>query len=260
MIPTVVAPFPTGLPVRVLCFHHAGGGASAFASWSRALGPGWEPLGVRLPGRETRLHETRITRHDALLDQLDHDLARLLDSPYVLYGHSLGGLVAYAFAQRQTRLGNPPLALLVGASPPPHVQPTLALMGDTDDQRLLAALSRLGGMPAEVLNRTGVLRRKLELIRDDLRLAKSLRAACHEQVAVPLLAFAGDRDPVADRSTMLGWSRYTTGPFHCHDVPAGHFFHTDPDFPALLRTHLARLLTGSPRAFPESSMDHREAQ
>ncbi|MFG2121401.1 thioesterase II family protein [Streptomyces sp. NPDC048710] len=260
MNPTVLAPSPPGSPVRLLCFHHAGGGASAFASWPRALGPRWQPLGVRLPGRETRLHEARITRHEALLDRLDDDLGPLLDAPYLLYGHSLGGLVAYAFAGRQARRGRPPLAVLVGACPPPHVVPALALTGDTDDRRLLAELSRLGGLPAEVLSRAGLLRRTLDVIRDDLRLAKSLRTACHDRLAVPLFAFAGDRDPVAGPATMLGWARYTTGPFHCHEVPAGHFFHTDPDFLALLRTHLARLPTGSPRTFPESSTDHREAQ
>ncbi|MET8772666.1 thioesterase domain-containing protein, partial [Streptomyces sp. NPDC004658] len=139
------------------------------------------------------------------------------------------------------------------------------LTADADDRRLVAALDRLGGMPAELLGRTGVLRRALDLIRDDLRLGQSLRAVRHEPLTVPLYAFAGDRDPVAGPAVMRGWSRYTVGPFGCRGVSAGHFFHSDPDFLALLRTHLARLLTGSPRAFPEPSTDHpstdhREAQ
>ncbi|MCX4856325.1 thioesterase domain-containing protein [Streptomyces canus] len=258
MIPAVLAPPPGASPVRLLCFHHAGGGASAFTSWAHALGPHWELFAVRLPGRESRLLEPRVTRHEQLLAELDAGLGPLPHTPYVLYGHSLGALVAYAFAQHRSRLGHPPLAVLVGACPPPHAEPP-PLTADADDRRLLAALGRLGGMPAEVLGRAGILRRALDLIRDDLRLAQNLRAVPHEPLAVPLYAFAGDRDPMADHATMRGWSHCTTGPFDCHDVPGGHFFHSDPDFLVLLRTHLARLPTGLSRAFPEPSTDHREA-
>lgn len=257
MMSTLLAPPLRVPPVRLLCFHHAGGGASAFASWADALGPRWEPCAIRLPGRENRLHEPRITRSDELLDELDR-LGPSPHTPYLLYGHSLGALVAYAFAQHRSRLGHPPLAVLVGACPPPDVEP-LPLTADADDQRLLAALGRLGGMPAEVLGRAGILRRALDLIRDDLRLAQNLRAMSREPLTVPLYAFAGDRDPVADHTVMRGWSHCTTGPFGSHNVPGDHFFHSDPDFPVLLRSRLARLPTGSSHAFQEPSTDHREA-
>ncbi|NEB77932.1 thioesterase, partial [Streptomyces sp. SID14478] len=60
-------------PLPVHCFAHAGAGVSAFAGWSRHLGPHARTVPHLLPGRDSRRREPRLTgRADLLTDMLDH--------------------------------------------------------------------------------------------------------------------------------------------------------------------------------------------
>jgi pimeloyl-ACP methyl ester carboxylesterase len=86
--------------LRLFCFHHAGGGASIFSGWPSVLGRLADVLPVQLPGRERRIREPRITDRAILVDELEHHLGPYLRRPYVFYGHSMGGLIAYDLAQQ----------------------------------------------------------------------------------------------------------------------------------------------------------------
>jgi surfactin synthase thioesterase subunit len=102
--------------LRVLCFPHAGGGASAFRGWTRDQPPGVDIRAVQLPGREDRIREPFPEDILALCEAL----LPSLDVPYVLVGNSLGALVAFELARQfQQRYFLPPIRLVaVGARPP----------------------------------------------------------------------------------------------------------------------------------------------
>ncbi|MGP3987951.1 thioesterase II family protein [Streptomyces sp. 3N207] len=260
--PTMGEAPATGL--RLFCFHHAGAGALTFARWRRGFDPGVCVLPVRLPGRETRLREPRITDGVRLLDELDAQLGPLLEEPYALYGHSLGALVAYRFAQRVRRAGRPaPVLVGLGACPPPHLPTPLTEQRELPDAALLAALDRYGTLPSYLFERPRWLRTLLSTMRDDLRLAASLRAVggraargaagggavdggWDEPLDCPVHAFAGTGDEAAPAAAVAEWRRWVSGPFALHTVPGGHFFVRDTALPELLAAQL-RLRTGRER-------------
>jgi surfactin synthase thioesterase subunit len=232
----------TGTSLTLYCFHHAGAGASAFAGWTRRLGPAFSVVPVRLPGRESRRAEAGITEPEVLFQDLDDNLGALLEEgPYAFYGHSLGALVAHGYTEHRLAAGGrPPRALLLGACAPPHLPNGLTDDGDlTDDgnltdDRLLAALRAAGGVPADLEARPALLRSTLATTRDDLRLCRALRARSHRPVPGPLWAFAGRRDRVAAPAAVAGWQRWTTGAFRMHVLPGDHFFVREPALPRLV--------------------------
>ncbi|MDF4249994.1 thioesterase domain-containing protein [Streptomyces sp. WMMB303] len=234
--------------LRLFCFHHAGAGALTFARWRRGFDPSVCVLPVRLPGRETRLREPRITEASVLLDELDAQLGPLLDQPYALYGHSLGALVAYRFAQRIRRAGRAaPVLVGLGACPPPHLPTPLTDQHDLPDTALLAALNRYGTLPPYMFERPDWLRTLLSTMRDDLRLAASLRALdgaadpdWDAPLDCPLHVFAGTGDEAAPAAAVAEWRRWASGPFVQHPVPGGHFFVRDTVLPELLAAQLRR--------------------
>ncbi|MBO8188127.1 thioesterase II family protein [Streptomyces spirodelae] len=248
--PTDAPPAPGGVPdgdgLRLFCFHHAGAGALTFARWRRGFEPGVCVLPVRLPGRETRLREPRITDARRLLDDLEAQLGPLLEQPYALYGHSLGALVAYRFAQRVRHAGRPaPVLVGLGACPPPHLPTPLTDQSELPDAALLAALNRYGTLPSYLFERPHWLRTLLSTMRDDLRLAASLRAVGgaadtgrDEPLDCPVHAFAGTRDEAAPLAAVAQWRDWTRGPFAAHAVPGGHFFVRDTALPELLAAQL----------------------
>ncbi|MCQ9135843.1 thioesterase II family protein [Streptomyces hilarionis] len=231
-----------GSPVTLYCFAHAGAGVSGFAHWRTGAGPGVSTVPVLLPGRGVRRREPRATSREELLDALLEPLAdQIADGrPYVLYGHSLGGVVAYTLARALTGRGLPaPACLAVGASPPPQTAAP-GIEDDLSDERLLRFATDLGAAPERALAAPGSLwyRRVAPLLRDDLRLAHALRADALADpdgpLAVPVLAVGGRDDPAVGAPAMDGWARWTTGRFVRRTVPGDHFFFRGPHAPRLI--------------------------
>lgn len=105
---------------HVICFPHAGGAASFFHRWALHLPADASLSAVQYPGREDRLAEEFVTDMQALVEQAAEAVSPLCDADTVLFGHSMGAVVAYEVAL-QLRASDVPLCrLAVSAHPPPH--------------------------------------------------------------------------------------------------------------------------------------------
>ncbi|MER5177940.1 alpha/beta fold hydrolase [Streptomyces sp. NPDC002896] len=233
-----------GARVRLVCFPYAGGGASAYARWQRGLtdrGAAVDVLPIRLPGREGRAGEPRITELAALTAELDESLSEVLDRPHLLYGHSMGALIAYELIRRRQQRGaRLPRAALLAAYRAPHLPPPrigTTVAGDVDgggntDAELAQALADLGGLPPLLLDHPEWLRALLPVVRDDLALCAG-PVSRPVPVPVPLHLFAGRDDELAGEAEVGAWRRYGARGCELRTVPGGHFF---------LRTHEEALL------------------
>jgi surfactin synthase thioesterase subunit len=231
---------------------------ASYRSWPTAVGPAVDVVALPLPGRDSRRREPRVTDRAGLLADL---LPSLLESaqagPYALYGHSLGALVAYTLTRALAGAGAPaPLFLAVGACLPPHVATALVRAADLPDEELLPLLDHLGSLPRGAAAHPGGLwhRSVLPVLRDDLRLAGSLRAAALDPVTggpvdIPVLAFAGSEDPLAAPEALADWQSWATSPIEARTVVGDHFFAGALELPRLVgeacRDHAAALPAGS---------------
>ncbi|MDX2680439.1 thioesterase II family protein [Streptomyces soliscabiei] len=229
-----------GRGVRLVCFAHAGAGTSAFRRWDTLLADAAVPEARQLPGREARRREPRVTTRQALLADL-HDLfSPGPPGPYVLYGHSLGGLIAYTLTRALHAAGLPlPALLAVGACPPPGDPGELISAAEAPDHELLRVLEKFEAVPEDTVPGDVWHRLVLPVLRDDLRLAADLRAAALDPatggpVPLPLLAVGGSTDALVPPQTMRGWHAFTDGRFVHRTLPGGHFFVRDGDLPRLL--------------------------
>ncbi len=229
-----------GDAVRLHCFAHAGSGVSVFRRWERSAGSGVHVSARPLPGRDGRRREPGPTGRAELLADLAPLFAQVAAEPlqpYVLYGHSLGALVAVTAAQGLREAGLPmPALLALGACPPPDAPAPLAGAADLPDGELLRVLDAFGALPPGGVRPGDVwFRTVLPVLRADLRLAGALRAAAVAPGApapldVPLLVVAGHHDPLADSRAVAGRQRWTTGRF----VQRGDFFVRGGALPRLL--------------------------
>ncbi|MGI5377657.1 thioesterase II family protein [Streptomyces sp. CA-251387] len=228
-------------PVRLYCFAHAGAGVSAFHGWARLLGPTVETVPVLLPGRESRRREPRLTDRSALVADLLERVRPEPDRTYVLYGHSLGAMVAYTLTKALQERGLPlPALLAVGACPPPDRASELSDNSHTFDATLMDRLRTMGAVPDGAVPGDYWHRALLPVLCDDLRLAHALRVAARRtadrdgRVPVPLLAVSGDRDPLAPPSVVDGWRGWSAGPVVTRTVSGDHFFVREGALPRLL--------------------------
>jgi len=226
-------PYLTAFPnpsatLRLFCFHHAGGGASIFADWQSALGPKIAVLPVQLPGRERRIRDARITDMAALAAELDEHLGPHMDAPSVLYGHSMGALVAWNLTRHRAERGRRlPEALLIGAANPPHLPPVSTTLRGLSRDRLIQWLLDTGGMSPMVLKYPDWVEAAASLVRDDFDLCNSHRHAGQRGAAplpVPIHGFAGRSDTVVGAETVRGWLEHSERPGTLYTVPGGHLF------------------------------------
>ncbi|MEU3495584.1 thioesterase II family protein [Kitasatospora cineracea] len=249
-----------GERTTLYCLGHAGGGVAGYRRWPSLVGPDVDVVPLLLPGRDGRRREPRVTDRAALLADLMPILTeRAGTGPYAVYGHSMGALVAYTLTRALTDTGAPPpLFLAVGACLPPHVATALVSAADLPDEHLLPILDRLGSLPAGEMARPGGLwhRAVLPVLRDDLRLAGSLRQAALDsvtggQVDTPVLVFAGRDDPLAVPALLEEWRGWATGRVEARTVDGDHFFVGTPELPRLVgqacRDRAAALAPGGRR-------------
>ncbi|AYN37934.1 thioesterase [Streptomyces dangxiongensis] len=204
----------------LVCFPHAGGGATAYASWRRVLPDRIDLYAHVPPGREARGREALLhSVPDLVADVMPAVLA--LPQPLILVGHSFGACLAYAVAQQLTRLGRPPahLAVLAAGAPGPA---TPRAPGDDHEIELL--WKRLGANPAG-LDRPAFRERFFPVLRADLTAHASFRPPLDgPRLTTPVTALYGDEDLDVTADVAATWRPLCAGPFRLEAVPGGHFF------------------------------------
>ena len=226
--------------MRLLCFHHAGGGGLAFNAWNRALGPGVEVIPVEIADRE------RFATLRALVDEVSDQMRSALDGPHMFFGHSFGALLAYRLACVRAAEGSSlPRAVFLSAYAPPHLPPPLSAVDHLDDHQLTTLLSDLGGMPTDLTQWPALYRKTLASTRTDLRLCMTDQEENTAALSCPIHAFGGSDDPLVSEADLDEWRLRTSADFSVQMLRGGHFYLRDHQ--PLLETlrPLMRMIVGS---------------
>ncbi|GID33112.1 thioesterase II family protein [Paractinoplanes brasiliensis] len=220
------APCSTVAGRRLVCLPHAGGTANAYRTWQDGLPVGTIVHAVQYPGRQDRLREPPATSVEQLAGPIADALGPLAGSPLVLFGHSMGAVVAYEVTLELERRHGPVVDLLiVSGSRAPDQRET----GDKHlltDQELAAEIARGDESFGELARDPELLGLVLPAIRADYRLLAGYRRGA-VAVGAPIVAFGGVDDPEVNRAELAAWSGFTRAGFGLRDFPGGHFYLTD---------------------------------
>jgi medium-chain acyl-[acyl-carrier-protein] hydrolase len=209
---------------RVICFHHAGGGASSFRDWWRDCPRGTEVLAASLPGREARLSEPPLNRMELLAEHLVD--AMPVDKPFVFFGHSFGAFVAFEVARQLARRDKrQPEHLFVSACRAPHRSLSETTHDELDDAQLGDKIFKLGGTPREVIDSPGFTAMLFPALRADLRIADRYRVPAAADRTVPITAYAGTRDEGLGETEIAAWRDHSAqGRFAMRSFEGDHFY------------------------------------
>ncbi|MBO4209382.1 thioesterase II family protein [Micromonospora echinofusca] len=227
-----VATFDPAAPTRtdavpLVCFPYAGGDSRAYRSWSGLLPAGLSVHPARLPGRERRWDEPVPALLTDLAMTVAADVSIAFPGRYVLFGHSMGALLAFEVARVLSRLDRPPAALVVSGCPPPgSVARTRRFTGLTDEE-LGEWLRTGGGVPAEVLADPALRAYVLPIVRADLKLFEGYRYQPRTPLTCPVVYYGATPDGTPDERVVAGWREQTSGPFETRTFAGNHFWFTD---------------------------------
>ncbi len=213
---------------RLFCFHHAGGGASAFAGWPALAPSELEICPVQLPGRENRLGEPAFTAMERLAPALADAIGTRTELPFAFFGHSMGARVAHAVAAEIAARGRAgPSLLIVSASRAPHHPPLQPDMHRLPDDRFEQELAALGGLPEAIRRSDEMMGIATRVARADFTLLETWRPDPAARLAAPILAFGGEDDALAPEAALRSWADLTGAAFRLRLFPGGHFYLRD---------------------------------
>ncbi len=205
--------------VRLLCFPHAGGGTSLWRPWSRTPGlPVWvEVVAIQLPGHGGRGGELLVTESEQLVQALVQAVLPMAGEglPLALFGHSLGGLLAFEVARRLCQQQIRPLLLAIAACRAPQLPERLP--GMPDDETLAQALRDAGTPPESLAGKLALLRAGYAL-----RLSYHYRPA--GPLPCPIIVYGGREDNEVTPAELCGWGEQAAERFQLRLFPGGHFF------------------------------------
>ena len=207
----------------LLCLPYAGAGAAAYPDWP-GLVPGLEVIGTRLPGRESRLSEPPIASVAEMARTLVAEFATLPAKPVALYGHSLGGLIAFETALALQRQGRPPVAVFVSGCRAPSIRPDdLISWLPADD--LVAECVKFGALSSDaVTENRELINLMLPTLRADIRAAETYYCSPGISLSMPLVVLAGRDDASVSSKEVWAWREHSSGDLSFHLIPGGHFF------------------------------------
>jgi surfactin synthase thioesterase subunit len=222
----VVRPDP-GAAVKLLVFHHAGGSAAAMLQLARQLPVGVETTAFELPGRGVRTRDKPADTFAAARDELLGKVRAGLDRPTVIFGHSLGAMLADSVARRlsagERRLVR--RVILSGCPAPRGKTVRPSTMRERSRESLKSQLVDFGGTPAEVLATPGLLDYFAEVLGFDMRLVDtSVLEAEPDPPALDYELWYGKADDTDGLGTPEYWREILPGPPVVRYFEGGHFY------------------------------------
>lgn len=237
---------------RLICFPHAGGTASAYRSWPSRMGSDIEVHAVQYPGHEDRLGEPMIDRMDTLVEQVVAEIVPFVSGRFALFGHSMGGAVAYEVALRLRALGvpEPDHLFISGRQPPQYNRP--GTLHTKDDQAVVDELIRLKPANAELMAEPELAAIVLPVVRNDYRLIETYQPTDSPPLRCPITALVGVDDTELTVAQAADWSACTQGPMRLHTFDGDHFYLQEQEQRSMVIDIVAEALRrpGAPGATP----------
>lgn len=211
-------------PTQVVIFPHAGGAASYYYELSGLLSKSISVNVVQYPGRQDRYTEppplTIADYTNALLPEID----ALCEHPVVLYGHSMGAIIAYELALRMSRSRRAvPAGLIVSGRRAPSIR-RHEEVHKGDDATLIADVVALDGSSSEAFRDPDIRELVLPAIRSDYRAIETYVADLDTSIPCPITVLNGDKDPRSSAADAAAWKSHTSQEFQLEMYSGGHFF------------------------------------
>jgi medium-chain acyl-[acyl-carrier-protein] hydrolase len=211
--------------VRLVCLPFAGGGASAFRSWTAELPAGVEVCAVQPPGRETRFRDPPFTTMPSYVAALADALRPLFDLPVALLGHSMGALAAFELARELRRRGGfAPNRLVISGRTAPHLPPRRKPVHQLSDAAFRDELKHFGGTPTAVVDNDELMAIFLPTLRADFTAHETYQFVDEPPLDCPMLAVTGADDTVAPPTDIDEWRRHTQAEFQSQVFAGDHFY------------------------------------
>jgi external thioesterase TEII len=182
--------YKTNKPI-LICFPFAGGYSSSFIELSNYLKEDFTVLAIEPPGHGTNRMEL-IDNLDNLVNIYYEALLPYLKDPFILFGHSMGGLVSYLLAVKMKQGNVKAKKIIISACFPPNIR--ISAKSNLNDKDFSEYLHSIGGIPDLIFKNKELMTFFLPAFRADFRALETFKSLHDEFVETPIYIFNGKED------------------------------------------------------------------
>lgn len=209
---------------RVIAFPFAGGSGGVFHPWKPLLDKNVEVLAYTPPGRSSRFQDEVVDSMEGLLEDIWKHVTPFLDKPFILFGHSLGSLVAFEFFHKLVKNNKPlPFHFISSARKAPSIKWTDSWTS-FDDKGFLRKLDELGGLHPDIASNEELLELLVPILRADITIVEQYRPGSDTPLSCPATVFGGHDDVNIPKEALQQWQQHFTPPIQLKMFDAGHFY------------------------------------
>ena len=212
----------------LVCVPFAGAGASFFHPWREPAGGRWRLIPVELPGRERRFMEEPYRNvAEAARNTVDAVADAIGDGGRaVLFGHSLGAVLAYELVHLLSARDVHVERLVVSGSPGPWTQRERRATG-LPDEEFLARVEEFAGFRHEALDHPEMREMILPVLQADCEMHENYVPSTDDPVSVPICSLRGSVDGLVSAEQAQEWQKATTAGFSSAEFPGDHMYLVD---------------------------------
>jgi surfactin synthase thioesterase subunit len=212
--------------IKLLSFTFAGGNKYSYRLLREKAPSFLNVITIEYPGRGARIKEKLISDIHVLVDDLYQQVKDAVDTEeYAIYGHSLGGLVAYLLTLKILKNNHrPPEHLFItgttGPSAPSRLEKKRHLLPQNE---FIEEVKDLGGMPDEILESEDMLRFLEPILRNDFKVSETYIYEDHAPLDIPITVITGTEEDM-EKEDILLWQKESIEDVDFKQMPGGHFF------------------------------------
>ncbi|MFY0631881.1 MAG: thioesterase [Flavobacteriaceae bacterium] len=212
---------------KLFCLHFGGGNQFSLLKLKKSISPSVNVVFLEVPGRGKRLREPLLTNLDSMALDIYKQVKSHLknDEDYILFGHSLGGMLIFLVSRLlRDNYDKMPIHLIPsGVKAPKFNNDGKIIFHQLTESNFKKELFNLGGIPKEVMADKELLDFFLPILKADFTAIETYKYVESEPMDIPITALSGLEENISVED-LKKWNNETTKEVEIMQFKGDHFF------------------------------------
>ncbi|MFM1620857.1 thioesterase II family protein [Streptococcus mutans] len=215
-------------PIQIIMFPYLGGSGTSVMSLANEI-CAKIPVDIRVafPPRHVGSDYALCDNFVQLIDLYYKNLITILKKDSILFGHSMGGTIAYFLAKKIAEK-NPELTpkklIFSAAAAPDHMKNKR--LSDKENEIIFKEIKRIGTMPEELTDNQELVDYFAPMLRADYKILEEISEIEVQKIDIPTFFIMCHKDSLTSCQTILKWKDYLDSKISFYMMPAdaGHMY------------------------------------
>lgn len=215
-------------PIQIIMFPYLGGSGTSVMSLANEI-CAKIPVDIRVafPPGHVRSDYALCDNFVQLIDLYYKNLITILKKDSILFGHSMGGTIAYFLAKKIAEK-NPELTpkklIFSAAAAPDHMKNKR--LSDKENEIIFKEIKRIGTMPEELTDNQELVDYFAPMLRADYKILEEISEIEVQKIDIPTFFIICHKDSLTSCQTILKWKDYLDSKISFYMMPAdaGHMY------------------------------------